>query len=158
MKEKTDKLITYCGMGVALLCTLLAILFAINNGKDVKSLADIHQGGFFDITFIILAIMAIGAIGAMVIFWFRNLFVRFHEESGYAKKFLIIVGAIVVVCLVALLLAKGNDITPAMMDKYGTTEKSSKLIGAACNLVYFCVALTVIMIVYVEASKMSKKK
>ena len=158
MKEKTDKLITYVGMGVALLCTLLAIIFAMNNGKDVKTLADVHQGGLFDSTFWVLTILVVIALGAIVLFLIKKLANRFKEEKGYAKRFLIILGVLVVVCILALLLAMGNDITPAMMDKYNTTESASRLIGAACNLVYFCVIAAVVMIAYVEVAKLNKKK
>ncbi len=157
MKEKTDKLITFIGLGVALLCTVLAIVFAMNNG-DVKSLDSVRQGGLFDATYWILALMVILSIVAIVIFLFVKLANRFKEVPGYAKKFFIILGVAVVVCLAAFLLAKGNDVTPALMEKSGTTEGTSKLIGAACILVYILVIGAACCIVYAEISKSLKKK
>ena len=88
MNEKTDKLITFAGLGVALLCTVLAI----------------------------------------------------------------------VACLAAFLLAKGNDVTPALMEKQNVTEGTSKLIGAACILVYILVIGAAGCIVYSEVAKSFKKK
>ena len=157
MKEKTDKLITFIGLGVALLCTVLAIVFAMNNG-DVKSLDSVRQGGLFDATYWILALMVILSIVAIVSCLCVYLANRFKEVPGYAKKFFIILGVAVVVCLAAFLLAKGNDVTPALMEKSGTTEGTSKLIGAACILVYILVIGAACCIVYAEISKSLKKK
>ena len=46
MKEKTDKLITFVGLGVAILCFVLAVLFAMSNGSEVKTLADVQKVHF----------------------------------------------------------------------------------------------------------------
>ena len=46
MKEKTDKLITFVGLGVAILCFVLAVLFAMSNGSEVKTLADVQKGDY----------------------------------------------------------------------------------------------------------------
>lgn len=157
MKEKTDKLITFIGLGVALLCTVLAIVFAMNNG-DVKSLDSVRQGGLFDATYWILALMVILSIVAIVIFLFVKLANRFKEVPGYAKKFFIILGIAIVACLAAFLLAKGDDVTPALMEKSGTSEGTSKLIGAACILVYILVIGAAGCIIYAEVAKSLKKK
>ena len=156
MKEKTDKLITFCGLGIALLCFVLAIIFAMNNG-GVKDLAAVQAGGLFDtIYWILIAMIAISII-AILVFLCLKLANRFKSVPGYAKKFFIILAVAVVVCLAAFLLAKGNDVTPALMEKSGTTEGTSKLIGAACWMVYILVIGAAVAIIYSEVSKLFKK-
>ena len=158
MKEKTDKLITYVGLGVAILCFVLAILFAMNNGSEVKTLADVQAGGLFDTIYWILVALVAISIVAIVIFLCLKLAERFKTVPGYAKKFFIILGIAIVVCLAAFLLAKGNDVTPALMEKFDVTEGKSKLIGAACILVYILVIGAACCIIYAEVAKSLKKK
>ena len=156
MKEKTDKLITWIGLGISLICVVLTVIFAMGNG-GVKDLSAVKQGGLWDTTyFILLAFIAI-AICAILIFAVVRLAAKFKEEPGYAKKFFLIVGIIVVVCAVSFLLSKGNDVTPALMEKHNTSEQTSKLIGAACWVVYITVIGAVVSILYVEIAKLFKK-
>lgn len=158
MKEKTDKLITWCGLGVALVCFVLAILFAMNNGSDVKSLDAVQQGGLFDtIYWILVALVGISII-AILVFLCVKLADRFKNVPGYAKKFFIILAVAVVVCVLSFVLAKGNDVTPALMEKNDITEGTSKLIGAACIMVYFLVIGAALCIIYAEVAKSFKKK
>ena len=157
MKEKTDKLITWCGLGIAVLCFLLAIIFASKNG-GVKDLASVQSGGIFDTIYWILVALVAVSIVAIIIFLCVKLADRFKNVPGYAKKFFIILGVAIVACLAAFLLAKGNDVTPALMEKSGTTEGTSKLIGAACILVYILVIGAAGCIIYAEVAKSLKKK
>lgn len=157
MKEKTDKLIIFAGLGIALLCFVLAIIFAMNNG-GVKDLAAVNAGGLFDtIYWILVALIAVSII-AIIYFLCVKLADRFKSVPGYAKKFFIILGVAVVACLTAFLLARGNDVTPALMEKSNTTEGTSKLIGAACILVYILVIGAAGCIIYAEIAKSLKKK
>ena len=157
MKEKTDKLITFVGLGIALLATVLMILFAMNNG-DVKVLEAVRQGGLFDATYWILIILIAVSIVAILWFLVLKLIHNFKTHPGYLKKFLILVGVIVVACVVAFVLAKGTDVSPALMEKNDITEGTSKLIGAACILVYILVIAAAVSILYSECSKALKKK
>jgi len=157
MKEKTDKLITLLGLGIAVVCTILAIIFAMNNG-DVKELSAVKANGLFDATYWILICFVVIAIAAILFFVIVKLANRFKEEPGYIKKFLMLVGIIVVVLVVSFLLSKGNDVTPALMEKFEITESTSKLIGAACWIVYILVIGAAVSIVYSEVSKLIKKK
>ena len=156
MKEKTDKLITFVGLGIALLCTILAIVFAMNNG-GVKELSAVNQGGLFDFTYWILLCLIVVAVAAILLFFIVKLANKFKEEPGYWKKFLVIVGLIVVVIVVSYVLSKGNDVTPALMEKSGTSEQTSKLIGAACWMVYILVIGAAVSILYTEIAKLFKK-
>lgn len=158
MKEKTDKLITYVGLGIALLCFVLALIFAMNNGSDVKTLADVQAGGLFDTIYWILIALVVISIAAILVFLCIKLADRFKTVPGYAKKFFIILGIAVVACVASFVLAKGNDITPALMEKFDVTEGTSKLIGAACIMVYILVIGAAGCIIYAEVAKSLKKK
>jgi len=158
MKETTDKIITFVVLGVALLCTVLAFLFAMSNGSDVKALDMVQKGGLWDATYWILVCLVAVSIIAILVFLCVKLADRFKNVPGYAKKFFIILGVAIVVCLAAFLLAKGNDVTPALMEKNNISESTSKLIGAACIMVYILVAGAACCIVYAEVAKSLKKK
>ena len=156
MKEKTDKLITLFGLGIALVCTILAIVFAMNNG-GVKELSAVQANGLFDATYWILICFVAIAIAAIVVFLVLKLAANFKEQPGYWKKFLLLVGIVVVVCVISYVLSKGNDVTLALMEKNNVSESTSKLIGAACWMVYILVIGAAVSILYTEIAKLFKK-
>lgn len=156
MKEKTDKLITLLGLGIAVVCTVLAIVFAMNNG-GVKELAAVQANGLFDAVYWILICFVAVAIAAIVFFLVVRLAGKFKEEPGYIKKFLILVAIVVAVVVISYLLSKGNDVTPALMEKNNISESTSKLIGAACWMVYILVIGAAASILYTEVAKLFKK-
>ena len=156
MKEKTDKLITLLGLGVAVVCTVLAIVFAMNNG-GVKELSAVQANGLFDATYWILVCFIAIALAAIIVFLIVKLAANFKEQPGYWKKFLLLVGIVVVVCVVSYVLSKGNDVTPALMEKNNVSEGTSKLIGAACWMVYILVIGAAVSILYTEIAKLFKK-
>ena len=156
MKEKTDKLITLLGLGIAVVCTILAIVFAMNNG-GVKELSAVKANGLFDATYWILVCFVVVSIAAIVFFLVVKLANRFKEEPGYLKKFLMLVGIVVVVLVVSYLLSKGNDVTLALREKNNISLSTSKLIGAACWVVYILVIGSAIAIIYTEVAKLFKK-
>ena len=157
MKETTRKLITWIGLGVAIIATVLSIIFAMNNG-GIKELAAVKGNVFFDATFWILVCLI--AVSLIAILWFLciKLAKRFSEDKGYWKKFIGIVLAIVVVCVAAYLLSKGGDVSPALMEKQNISLSTSKLIGAACYVVYVLVLAAACAIIYSEIAKSLKKK
>ena len=157
MKEKTDKIITLTGLGIALIGIVLAVIFAMNN-SGVKDLAAVNKGGLFDLTYWILICFIIISLVAMLVFLCVKLANRFKTVPGYAKKFFIILGLVVVVCVLSFVLAKGNDVTLALMEKKDITEATSKLIGAACIMVYILVIGAAGCIVYSEIAKSLKNK
>ena len=156
MKESTRKLITWAGIIIAGICTVLSIVFAMNNG-DVKELSAVQANGLFDATFYILLCLIAVSVIAIVVFLCIGLGKKFSEDKGYWKKFLGIVAAIVVVCVLAFVLSKGNDVSPALMEKHDVTEATSKLIGAACYMVYILVIAAAVAIVYTAIAKSLKK-
>jgi len=156
MKKATDRIITIAGLAIALLCAVLSIVFAMNNG-DVKVLESVKAGGLFDATFWILLCLIAFSIAAIVFFAVTGLLKSFSEDKNAWKKFLGVVIAVVVICLAAFLISKGNDVNPALMEKHEVTEGTSKLIGAACYIVYILVIAAAIAIIYSEVAKSLKK-
>lgn len=156
MKEKTDKLITLLGLGIAVVCAILTIAFAMQNG-GVKELAAVQANGLFDTTYWILVCLIVVAIAAIVFFLVVKLLGRFKEEKGYAGKFFMLVGIVIVVALVSYLLSKGNDVTLALMEKNNISEQTSKLIGAACWVVYILIIGAALSILCTEVAKLFKK-
>ena len=140
MKEKTDKLITIICLCLAIIGSVFAILFALK-GSDA----------FFDTAFWML-VGFIGISGAAILAF---LVMRIIKGKGW--KFLIGLGVLVVLVVVAYFLSKGNDMSPIFLQKNGATENTSKLVGTACITTYVLVALSVLSIVYVEVAKFFKK-
>ena len=157
MKEKTDKLITLLGLGIAVVCTLLTILFAVNNG-GVKELSAVKANGLFDATYWILVCFVVVSIAAIIFFLVVKLANRFKEDPGFLKKFLMLVGIVIVVLIVSYLLSKGDDVTLALREKNNISLGTSKLIGAACWMVYILVIGSAVAIIYTEVAKLIKKK
>ena len=146
MKEKTDKLLTLALLGLAIVATVFAFIFALNT---------VSNSAMFDIAFWLLVIMIGFSLLAIVVFLCKKLAGRFKTEKGYLKKFLILVALIVILLVVAFLLAKGTDVD---IVKYGISEGTSKLIGAACILVYLIVIGAALAILVTEIMPKSNKK
>lgn len=149
MKEKTSKLITFVCLGLAILATVFAIIFALDISK-YSSLYNVAYG--ITGAFVVLSIAAI-VIFALVQ-WLKN----FKNDRKKAMKSLYVIALAVIVCIVAFLLAKGNDVSNVLLEKNNISEATSRLIGAACILVYILVGAAAVAIVYVEVSKSFKKK
>ena len=145
MKEKTDKIMTWALLGLAIVMTAIAFVFALNTAN----------GGMFDLAFWLLICMMVVAIGAIVLFLVKKLAERFATEKGYLKKFLILIGIAIVVVVLSYLLAKGDDVD---LIKFGISEGTSKLIGAACIVCYILCIGAVCAIVVAECLPKSNKK
>lgn len=135
-------------LGVALLASVFAIVFALNTQNEAM----------FGIAYWIIFCLVVVSIAAILVFLCVKLAKRFKEEPGYWKKFLLLVVLVVVACLAAYLLSTGNDVKAALLEKNNMTEGTSKLIGAACILVYFLVIGAACSILYTECAKLFKKK
>jgi hypothetical protein len=156
MKERTDKIITLLGLGIAVVCTILAILFAMQNG-GVKELEAVKSNGLFDATYWILIAFVAISIVAILFFLVKKLASKFATEKGYLGKFLMLCGVVVVVLVASYLLSNGNDINEAMMEKFNVSTGTSKLIGAACIVVYIMVIGAALSILVTECAKLFKK-
>ena len=157
MKEKTDKILTLVMLGIALLATVFAVLFAIGNGS-ADSLEGLTSPGTFDVAYIILLCLVIAAIVGIVAFLVIKLINRFMSDSKYWVKFLTVTVICVAVVVVSYLLSAGSDGPAEFLSKNETSEGVSKLIGAACIMVYILAAGSVISILYAEIAKTFKKK
>ena len=146
MKEKTDKLLTLALLGLAIVATVFAFIFALNT---------VSNSTMFDIAFWLLVIMIGFSLLAIVVFLCKKLAGRFKTEKGYLKKFLLLVVLIIVLLVVAFLLAKGTDVD---IVKYGISEGTSKLIGTACIISYIIVIGAALSILVTEIMPKSNKK
>ena len=140
MKEKTDKLITIVCLCLAVVGSVFAVLFALKGGD-----------GFFDTAFWMLVAFTAISLCAMIVF----LILRILKGKGWG--FLIGIGLLAVVMVVAFLISKGNDLSPVFLAKNGATEGTSKLVGTACITTYVAVAVSILAIIYVEVAKFFKK-
>ncbi len=171
MKEKTAKIITLAGLGIAVLSTVLAIMFALKVPSTVKNLLDLTmyetESGesvsfFFDLTYWILIALVAVSVAAILFFLILKLVNRFTSEKGYLFKFLIILGICIVVVVISYVLSTGNDVNDAKLalidDNKETAIGISKFIGAACYMVYILVFGAAACILYSEIVKSIKKK
>lgn len=146
MKEKTDKILTWAMLLIAVLSTVFAFLFALNVEANPNSV-------LFDIVFFTLVAMGALSVIAALLFMFKSL-----VENGKIVKFVIGLVAVVAIIFGLYLVSNGADIPAAMLDRYGTTENTSKWIGAFCYLVYALVIGAGCAIIYSEIAKSLKKK
>ncbi|KWW30795.1 MAG: hypothetical protein AUK63_774 [bacterium P3] len=149
MKEKTNKLLTWALLGLAVLAAVFTIVFALDIDK---------YAGLYDVAYWMLIIMVLVSICAIVVFGLKKLFGRFATQKGYLKKFLLVCAAVAVAVVAALLLSSGSDVSNVLLEKNNLTTGTSKWIGAACILVYILVIAAACSIVYVEVAKLAKKK
>ncbi|MBR1792313.1 MAG: hypothetical protein IJ764_01550 [Bacteroidales bacterium] len=147
MKEKTDKLITWVALGIAILASIFAIVFAMNTLNE----------GMFNIAYWITLLFVVLALVGMVYFFCVRFLKNFKENPAKARRTLIVLGIAIVVILISYLCASGTDVPMAMLDKNGVTTGTSKWIGAGAIMVYILVIAAIIAIIYVECAKMFKK-
>ena len=118
----------------------------------------VRQGGLFDAIYWILMCLVGISIVAIVIFLCVKLADRFKKVPGYAKKFFIILCRRRCGLRCQLPACQRQRRNPALMEKNNITEGTSKLIGAACILVYILVIGAAGCIIYAEVAKSLKKK
>lgn len=154
MKEKTRKLITLLLLAISVIGTVLAVFHAM--GSDPKNQLDgmvelgNPQSGLYDIVYWVLVAFFFVSLISIVIFACKGI--------KFGKTLIItLIGAIVIIGL-SFLLSTGTDVSPVMLEKYNTTEGQSRLVGAACYIVYILCAAAFAAIVYVEIANSLKKK
>ena len=141
MLEKLRKTIMWASICVAVVVSVIAILFAANQTKF---------GWAFDVAFWVL----ICYIVLSLLVW---LFYGIISLKDKPKKTIIFAGAIVVVVVASILLALGDTMPQDMLMKYNTSEKTAKLIAIACYATYITVIGAVVLMIYSAISKSFKK-
>jgi len=141
MLEKLRKTIMWASICVAIVVSVIAILFAANQTKF---------GWAFDVAFWVL----ICYIVLSLLVW---LFYGIISLKDKPKKTIIFAGAIVVVVVASILLALGDTMPQDMLMKYNTSEKTAKLIAIACYATYITVIGAVVLMIYSAISKSFKK-
>lgn len=141
MLEKLRKTIMWCSLCVAIVVSVLAILFAANQTKF---------GWAFDVAFWVLVCFIVLSL----LVW---LFYGIISLKDKPKKTIIFAGAIIVVAVAAVLLALGDTMPQEMLMKYNTSEKTAKLIAIACYATYITVIGALVLMIYSAISKSFKK-
>ena len=141
MQESTRKIMMWCSLGVAVIVSILAVLFAANQESF---------GWAFDVAFWVL----ICYVALSLIIW---LFYGILSLKDKPKKTIIFAGAIVVVLVAAVLLTLGDTMPQEMLLRYETSEKTAKLIAIACYTTYFVVIGALVMLLWSVISKSFKK-
>lgn len=141
MLEKLRKTIMWCSLCIAIVVSVLAILFAANQTKF---------GWAFDVAFWVL----ICFIVLSLLVW---LFYGIISLKDKPKKTIIFAGAIIVVAVASVLLALGDTMPQEMLMKYNTSEKTAKLIAIACYATYITVIGALVLMIYSAISKSFKK-
>ena len=164
MKESTRKIIMWVLLGLALLGSIFAVVFAL--GSDPKNVLEAGtmnelgnpHSGMYNIAYFILVAFVVVALGSILAFVVMKLISNFKENPKKATRSLLAVALLVVVVLVSYLLSSGTDVSQTLLDKNGLTQHASKWIGAACFTVYILFIAAVCAIVYVEIAKAFIKK
>ncbi len=141
MLEKLRKTIMWASICVAVVVSVIAILFAANQTKF---------GWAFDVAFWVL----ICYIVLSLLVW---LFYGIISLKDKPKKTIIFAGAIIVVVVASVLLALGDTMPQDMLMKYNTSEKTAKLIAIACYATYITVIGALVLMIYSAISKSFKK-
>ena len=141
MLEKLRKTIMWASICVAVVVSVIAILFAANQTKF---------GWAFDVAFWVL----ICYIVLSLLVW---LFYGIISLKDKPKKTIIFAGAIIVVVVASVLLALGDTMPQEMLMKYNTSEKTAKLIAIACYATYITVIGALVLMIYSAISKSFKK-
>ena len=141
MLEKLRKTIMWASLCIAVVVSVIAILFAANQTKF---------GWAFDVAFWVL----ICYIVLSLLVW---LFYGIISLKDKPKKTIIFAGAIIVVVVASVLLALGDTMPQDMLMKYNTSEKTAKLIAIACYATYITVIGALVLMIYSAISKSFKK-
>ena len=141
MLEKLRKTIMWASICVAIVVSVIAILFAANQTKF---------GWAFDVAFWVL----ICYIGCSLLVW---LFYGIISLKDKPKKAAIFAGAVVVVVVVSVLLALGDTMPKELLLRYKTSESAAKLIAIACYATYITVIGALVLMIYSAISKAFKK-
>ena len=141
MLEKLRKSIMIGSLCIAVIVSVLAILFAANQTKF---------GWAFDAAFWVL----ICYVALSLLVW---LFYGILSLKDKPKKTIIFAGAIIVVIVAAILLSLGDTMPQEMLLRYETSEKTAKLIAIACYTTYFTVGGAIVMLLWSVISKSFKK-
>ena len=148
MQEKTRKIVLIASLVVALLASVFAVLFAINQTND--SLFGV--AAYIMYAIVILSLVAI--LGFAIWNWVKS----FKDDRKSAIKILGIVVAMVVIFLISWLCASSTDVSETLLQKNNLSEGASKLVGAACIAVYILFGISIVAILYTEVAKLIKKK
>ncbi len=127
---------------------LLGVLLAISTLLGILFYADVISDDVVMYwAYILVGLTALITIVAPIIYFLFNL--------KSAIKFLITIGAMIILAIIAYALA-GNEFTALQLEDMKSTVETSKLVGTGLIFTYFLACLTVLSIVYASISKIFK--
>ena len=183
MKEKVDKILTICMLALAVVTTVLVIMFAFakeaNPPQNDNASAVVEQeavtnsnlidaygtayadhiggNGFYNTFYMILFILIAVSLVAMLVFWVLRQVEKFTSDGKYWIKFLSVIAICAVVVVISFVFSSGTDIDPAFLEKHKSSSQISKLVGAACILSFILIVGAIVSILATEVTKKIKK-
>ena len=142
MQDKQNKIILFVVLAVAIIASVFAVLFAVNQAGGMFYVASI-------IVYCLVGIALIAALATFVKLLWTN-------KKSFVKT-LLVAALLCGIFLVAWLVSSGTDVSATMLEKFDITQGGSKLVGAACISVYILFFASILSIVYVEVAKIIKK-
>lgn len=164
MKEKTRKIIQWVLLALGVIGGVMAVLHA--TGSDSKHVLaagtmqelDNNFSGMYDLAyFLLIGFIAITLI-AIVFFVVKSFIENFKTDSKKALGSLLGIGLLVVVVVVSYFLAKGDDVSAVLLQKNNLTATGSKMVGAACIMVYIIFIASCAAIIFAEVAGAIKKR
>ena len=139
---------------LAVIGVLAAIMWYQLPSRDVPA-AEAIQSGSMNIMFLILyALLAVAVISALF-FTLKGLF----ASPDKLKKTLLVIGAFLVVVLLAYMLSSSTDVSIEEMANRGvaTTESTIKNIGTGLNVFFLLVIIAIASMAWGGLRKMTNK-
>jgi len=185
MQNKSNKIILFALLGIAILASVFTIIFAakVSAAKSVivdeykysneyffqlmtgsntdevpANIQDAVQSARTSNTMFNVASTVLYILVAIAILAALVTFVKllWTKRQSFVKTLLVAV-ILCVIFFVAWIFASSTDVSATMLEKYDVTQSGSKLVGAACISVYILFFASLLSIVYVEVAKLLKK-
>lgn len=164
MKEKTRKIFQWVLLALGVIGGVLAVLHA--TGSDSKhvlapgSMQEMENSfsGMYDLAYFLLIGFIAIAILSIIFFVVKGFIESFKNDSKKALGSLLGIGLLVLVVVISYFLAKGDDVSQVLLQKNNLTATGSKMVGAACIMVYIIFIASCAAIVYAEVVSAIKKR
>ena len=185
MQNKKNKLILFALLGIAIIASVVTIIFAakVSAAKSVivdeykdsneyffqvmtgsntdevpESIQEAVQSARSSNTMFNIASTVLYILVAIAILAALVTFVKllWTKRQSFIKTLLVAV-VLCVIFFVAWLISSGSDVSTTMLEKFDMTQSGSKFVGAACITVYILFFASLLSIIYVEVAKFFKK-
>ena len=185
MQNKSNKIILFALLGIAIIASVVTIIFAskVSAAKSVivdenkysneyffqlmtgsntdevpANIQDAVQSARTSNTMFNIASTVLYILVAIAILAALVTFVKllWTKRQSFVKTLLVAI-ILCVIFFIAWLISSGSDIPTTMLERFDMTQSGSKLVGAACISVYILFFASLLSIIYVEVAKLFKK-